>query len=122
MGLCTAFVFSALVEFTIVNFWFRKQRYQPNLFNTTDDVKGQGNSTSNAVSKSNYAYHNNPKDGKLLGNNYLCKYHRRKQLLAMNKERNGKIQPCICYTFKLFLAFILMTLFLTFSSHLIIYS
>jgi hypothetical protein len=26
MGLCTAFVFAALVEFTIVNFWFRKQR------------------------------------------------------------------------------------------------
>lgn len=25
MGLCTAFVFAALVEFTIVNFWFRKQ-------------------------------------------------------------------------------------------------
>merc|ERR1712223_932302 len=24
MGLCTAFVFAALVEFTIVNFWFRK--------------------------------------------------------------------------------------------------
>ena len=24
MGLCTAFVFSALVEFTVVNFWFRK--------------------------------------------------------------------------------------------------
>ena len=26
MGLCTAFVFAALVEFTIVNFWFRKHR------------------------------------------------------------------------------------------------
>ncbi len=26
MGLCIAFVFAALVEFTIVNFWFRKQR------------------------------------------------------------------------------------------------
>ena len=28
MGLCTAFVFAALVEFTIVNFWFRKHRKQ----------------------------------------------------------------------------------------------
>ena len=27
MGLCTAFVFSALVEFTVVNFWYRKQRF-----------------------------------------------------------------------------------------------
>lgn len=26
LGLCTAFVFAALVEFTIVNFWFRKAR------------------------------------------------------------------------------------------------
>ena len=26
MGLCTAFVFAALVEFTVVNFWFRRQR------------------------------------------------------------------------------------------------
>ena len=28
MGLCTAFVFSALVEFTVVNFWFRKFKKQ----------------------------------------------------------------------------------------------
>ena len=28
MGLCTAFVFAALVEFTIVNFWFRKFKRQ----------------------------------------------------------------------------------------------
>ena len=26
LGLCMAFVFAALVEFTIVNFWFRKSR------------------------------------------------------------------------------------------------
>ena len=26
LGLCMAFVFAALVEFTVVNFWFRKSR------------------------------------------------------------------------------------------------
>ena len=31
MGLCTAFVFAALVEFTIVNFWFRKFKKRQDL-------------------------------------------------------------------------------------------
>ena len=95
MGLCTAFVFAALVEFTIVNFWFRQQRYPPtNLFNQTNDVKNLTDSTSKAASKSTKcAYQINHKDGKLLGNNFLCKYHlgRKKELLAMKKETNGKI-------------------------------
>ena len=49
MGLCTAFVFAALVEFTIVNFWFRKQRWDPNKRRSVGSIEVQENGRGGEV-------------------------------------------------------------------------
>ena len=46
MGLCTAFVFSALVEFTVVNFWYRKQKYHGKLGTVTGMVDANNHNIS----------------------------------------------------------------------------
>ena len=107
MGLCTAFVFSALVEFTIVNFWFRKHRQQElNVSNVNVEKSIAINPTSKAATRSTkYAYQTNQHDGTLFDNNYLCNYHQRiqKQFSSLNKEEFGKFKYFTCYATSNFL-------------------
>ena len=102
MGLCTAFVFSALVEFTIVNFWFRKQRQQLNLPNinapkcAVDNqiIKTEAqNSNMNHSRCSKYPYPNNSHNtNSMLKSNYLCNYHQklRHPCGSANRKQTGK--------------------------------
>ena len=96
MGLCTAFVFSALVEFTIVNFWFRKHRQQQlNFSNVNVDKSTTINATSKEATRSTkYAYQTNQHDGTLFDNNYLCNYHQRiqKKISPSNQDEFGKLE------------------------------
>jgi hypothetical protein len=89
------------VEFTIVNFWFRKHRQQQ--FNSSNG-NGENSITINPTSKAatrstKYAYQTNQHDGTLFDNNYLCNYHQRiqKQFSSLNKEELGKFKYFICY-------------------------
>ena len=98
MGLCTAFVFSALVEFTIVNFWFRKQRQQLNLPNLNVPKCAVNNriiktEEVNHSKTSKYAYQDNTDNANsLLKNNYLCNYHQKLQQNCgyTNRKPTGK--------------------------------
>ena len=53
MGLCTAFVFSALVEFTVVNFWYRKHKIHGKLKATTNGETHATNGETHATNFSN---------------------------------------------------------------------
>ena len=97
MGLCTAFVFSALVEFTIVNFWFRKQRYQQQHISNIQNVEKSSSinpqipkATTSKLTKSAYQI-NTQNERKLFENHYLCNYHQRQQkyFSSLNNKEKG---------------------------------
>ena len=105
MGLCTAFVFSALVEFTIVNFWFRKQRQKLNLSSLNVSkcainsrgikTKASQSSTNNETRGSKYPYQPNPEDKtNMLRDNYLCSYHQKLEqpCTSTNRQQIGRLR------------------------------
>ena len=89
MGLCTAFVFSALVEFTIVNFWFRKQRYHTEQGN----VKAPFHVPSKTASKSTTYSNRTTSNNRNLLEKAPCQNYGAenvKQLSGGAKDTNGK--------------------------------
>lgn len=98
MGLCTAFVFSALVEFTIVNFWFRKQRHPAHMISNMNVERCSTNPTSKEdhyKSEQNHVYgmsQNEHCNEKLKNSNYLCSYHQKqlRQVTSLNCQQAGK--------------------------------
>ena len=100
MGLCTAFVFSALVEFTIVNFWFRKQRHPAHTISNMNVERCSTNPTSKEdhyKSEQNHVYgmsQNEHCNEKRKNSNYLCSYHQKqlRQVSSLNFQHAGKIK------------------------------
>ena len=89
MGLCTAFVFSALVEFTIVNFWFRKQRY----YTEQSHIKPPSHVASKTASKSTTYSNRTTSNNRNLLEKAPCQNYDAenvKQLSGMTKDTNGK--------------------------------
>ena len=88
MGLCTAFVFSALVEFTIVNFWFRKQRYHTEQSN----IKAPFHLASKTSKSTTHLNRTTTNNRNLLEKAPCQNYDAEnvKQLSGMTKDTNGK--------------------------------